>query len=522
MGIESRDALLVCMLLFSVLNNKYSGQTITTIAGIGTAGYSGDGFQATVCELNLPEGVFVYKTGNLYIAEQLNHVIRKVNASNGIVTTIAGNGIFGYSGDGGAATSATTKNPTSVSLDSLGNVFFVDAGAHVIRKISASTGIITTIAGNGTPGFSGDGGLAINAKLSQPWGICIDDSNNLYVSDYMRVRRINATSGIITTIAGNGTNGSSGDGGIATNAQLSYPSGLAVDHSGNLYIVNEGNSTIRKVTFSTGIISTIAGNGGQGYSGDGGVATNAQLNQPYGVAVDGIGNIYIADRNNNRIRKVNALTGLINTVAGNGTYAFSGDGGLATSAELSYPTGISIDTSGNLYIADRNNHRIRKVTCNPPNLTVASSSTLICSGTPVLLSAFGADSYSWNASQTTSTIIVTPTTSSVYQVTGFNDFASCSIKATISISVSECIGITERKNDLLSVSVFPNPSDGEFTLLTQRTSDKVEVLDDLGRLIFATQLTSCELKISIPNEGIYLLRVAGSGDSKTLRMAVVR
>jgi hypothetical protein len=464
----------------------------------------------------------VDKIGNIYIAEQLNHIIRKVNASSGIVTTIAGNGTSGYSGDGGSATSAQLENPTSISMDSFGNVYFADCNNHAIRKITASSGIISTIAGNGTSGFSGDGGLATNATISQPWGVCLDDSNNIYFSSSNRVRKIRASTGIITTVVGIGSFGSSGDGGLATNAQLSFPGGLAVDNSGNIYIADEGNSKIRKVIASTGIISTVAGNGGQGYSGDGNTATNASLNNAWGIAVDAFKNIYIADRNNNRIRKVNSVTGIINAVAGNGIQGYQGDGGLAINAKLNYPTGVSIDTSGNVYIADRNNYRIRKVMCNPPHLTAVASSTSICSGNSVLISVFGADSYSWNSSQTTGTIILTPTTSSVYQVTGFNDIASCSSKATISISVSECTEITERKSDFFSVCVFPNPSNGKFTLLTQQTSEKVEVLDDLGRLILATQTTSNDLNFSIFAEGIYLVRVIRLGVTKTVKIAVVR
>ena len=220
--------------------------------------------------------------------------------------------------------------------------------------MNSTTGIITTIAGNGIAGYSGDGGLATNAELNNPYGVAVDSNGNIYIADTNnnRIRKVNSTTGIITTIAGNGTAGYSGDGGLATNAELYYPYGVAVDSNGNIYIADTYNNRIRKVNSTTGIITTIAGNGTAGYSGDGGPATNAQLNYPYGVAVDSSGNIYIADTDNNRIRKVNSTTGIITTIAGNGNPGYSGDGGPATNAELYDPSGVAVDSNGNIYIAD--------------------------------------------------------------------------------------------------------------------------------------------------------------------------
>ena len=217
-----------------------------------------------------------------------------------------------------------------MAVDASGNLYIADTGNNRIRKVSA-TGIITTVAGNGSAGYSGDGGPATSAQLDGPEGVAVDGSGNLYIADTCnnRIRKVSAT-GIITTVAGNGSAGYSGDGGPATSAQLSLPAGVAVDGSGNLYIADSGNNRIRKVS-ATGIITTVAGNGSPGYSGDGGPATSAQLNQPAGVAVDASGNLYIADSSNNRIRKVSA-TGIITTVAGNGFDGYSGDGGPATSA----------------------------------------------------------------------------------------------------------------------------------------------------------------------------------------------
>jgi sugar lactone lactonase YvrE len=224
-------------------------------------------------------------------------------------------------------------------------------------------GHIASQAGNGVLGYSGDGGPAASAEFSSPTGVAVDSSGNLYIvdADNNRIRKVTASTGIITTVAGNGTAGYSGDGGAATSAELDTPFGVAVDASGNLYIVDVNNDRIRKVTASTGIITTVAGNGTWGYSGDGGTATSAELFSPFGVAVDASGNLYIADSGNNRIRKVTASTGIITTVAGNGTAGSTGDGGAASSAELSYPTGVVVDSLGNFYIADYNNNKVRTV-----------------------------------------------------------------------------------------------------------------------------------------------------------------
>ena len=333
---------------------------ISTVAGNGTFSYSGDGGSAGSAQLYLPGGVTLDNSGNLYISDQLNNRIRKVSY-NGIITTVAGNGTKGYSGDGGLATNAQLYEPVGVAVDASGNLYIADGGNDRVRKVSPS-GIITTVVGNGIKGYSGDGGPAINARLHGPGGLAVDASGNLYIADSVnqRVRKVSRT-GIITTVAGSGIEGSSGDGGRATNSQLDEPAGLAVDRFGNLIIADARNNRIRKVSPS-GIITTVAGNGTNGYSGDGGPAVGAQLNLPQDVAVDASGNLYIAD-NNNRIRKVSS-GGTIITIAGAGpTRGFSGgytgDGGPATSAELQNPWGVAVDATGNIYVADAHNNVIR-------------------------------------------------------------------------------------------------------------------------------------------------------------------
>ena len=337
---------------YSCRIRKVSNGVITTLAGNGTQGFSGDNGPASGAQLYFPEGVAVDAAANLYIADYYNHRIRKV--SNGVITTVAGGGM--RLGDSGAPTSAQLNRPNGVAVDSTGNLYIADSLNNRIRKVS--NGVITTVAGNGSPGFGGDNGLATNAQLNDPLGVAVDSAGNLYIADTNNYRIRKVTNGVITTVAGNGTPDFSGDNGPATSAQLNSPLGVAVDSAGDLYVADRDNNRIRKI--SNGVISTVAGNGTPGFSGDNGPATSAQLNDPYGVAVDSTGNLYIADSLNNRIRKVS--NGVITTVAGNGTQGFSGDNGPATSAQLyGPPSGVAVDSAGNLYIADSNNERIRKV-----------------------------------------------------------------------------------------------------------------------------------------------------------------
>jgi trimeric autotransporter adhesin len=419
---------------------KVSNGTITTVAGNGTAGFSGDGGPATSAQLVFPQSVAVDSAGNLYIADYTNHRIRKV--SNGVITTIAGNGTPGFSGDNGPATSAQLNLPRGVAVDSAGNLYIADTNNSRIRKVS--NGLITTVAGNGTFSFGGDGGLATSAQLNGPNDVVLDSAGNLYIADTGngRVRKVSSgvittlaggalpvgdtgtatitsaqllepesvavdskgnsyiadagnhrirkiSNGVITTVAGNGTYGFSGDNGPATSAQLYFPGGIAVDSASNLYIADSDNQRVRKV--SNGVIATVAGNGTPGFGGDNGPAASAQLNIPRGMVVDPMGNIYIADTGNNRIRMVS--NGVITTVAGTGTPGFSGDNGPATSAQLNFPLSVALDSVGNLYIAEGNNHRIRKVS-DGVITTVAGNGSFGFSGdygpaTSAQLTAFG-------------------------------------------------------------------------------------------------------------------------------------
>jgi uncharacterized protein (TIGR03437 family) len=397
---------------------------INYVAGSGSVGFAGDGGSATATTTNTGPGVALYgpraiafdSAGNYYLADSGNGRIRKVD-TKGIITTVAGNGTLGFAGDGSAASAANLNQPSGVAVDGQGNIYVADTLNARIRKVSSS-GTISTVAGNGLLSYSGDGGPPTGAQLNGPLGIAADNTGSLFIADSQngvvrivrngavasvgggtlviprsvaadaagnayvadaqdnRVRKI-APDGTVTTYAGNGTNGFAGDGGPAANAELSSPAAVAVDPAGNLYIADLGNLRIRKVN-AGGSISTLAGNGSQGYSGDGGPAINASLNAPLGVAVDPSGNVYIVDPASHVIRKV-TLDGNINTIAGTGVPGFTGDGGPAASAQLASPTGIVADPFGNVFFVDGTT-RIREINSAGIIATVAGNGSFGYSG----------------------------------------------------------------------------------------------------------------------------------------------
>ena len=338
-------------------------------AGNGVESYSGDSGSAPVAQLNQPGSVAIDPAGNLYIADALNHRVRKVSAS-GVITTIAGTGVAGYSGDGGQAVNAQLSGPMGVAADGYGDVFIADTGNNRIRKVT-SDGTMYTVAGNGNAGFLGDGGLAPFAAIHSPQGVAVDAAGNIYIADTgnQRVRMATPTL-TIQTIGGNGRPGYSGDGGPGVNAQLNSPAAVAVDGAGNVYVADRDNGRVRMIAPS-GTITTVAGSASTTGIGDGGPAGSASLSAPQGVTVDGAGDIFVADSGHNRIREV-FPNGTIVTVAGNGTCCYSGDGNPAASAQLNGPTGLALDGQGNLYVADAVNAAVRGIQPAAVNPTITA------------------------------------------------------------------------------------------------------------------------------------------------------
>ena len=522
-------------LLLLVFINQINAQIISTIVGNGsgagtyTCCYSGDGGQAINAELNAPYGIAIDALKNVYIADGHNHVIRKVDTS-GIITTIAGIDSLGFSGDGGIATLAKLSNPTSVAIDSFGNLYIADTDNCRIRRVS-TTGIITTVVGNGTFGYAGDGGQAAAAEIHYPRGLTFDTHGNLYFADsYNHVIRKVDTAGIITTIAGMSTvwGAPYGEGGLATNAALNYPTGVAVDVIGNVYIIDMGQNRIHKVD-TNGIINFFAGNGVNLYSGDGGPADSAGIQNPNGIAFDASGNLYIADTQNHRVRVINT-SGIINTFAGNGIGGFSGDGGLATNAELHTPYGVATDAFGNVYIADTENNRIRKVSnsCNP-----TLSFTLIADTLPHTWDAY--PTYSTNVTNArwywgdgTSTMALYP--SHTYSVANMYNicvtaYSSCgdsiqncqndsvyradNSSSIVQINVLNSSTGIKISNEIIStVNIFPNPSSNSITINSSKELSIISIYNSYGEIVLriCSKSKTEQIDVSKLPCGVYVIQ----------------
>jgi len=461
---------------------------ISTVAGNYDNGgsYSGDNGAATDAGLNYPERIAFDVTGNLYIADQQNFRIRKVDATTQIITTVAGNGSKGQTGDGAAATSATLGYIIGITVDTAGNIYLGDPTYSRVRMVAAATQKISTVAGNGTPGYTGDGSAATAAQLKTPTDVLLDNSGNLYIDDNGNnvIRLITTATGKISTFGGDGTNGftgvqqalqaqlvpqaltynangdlliadgyyydirdintagtasiyagtpnpdpasaSKGYGGNGSNATFpavlfNAPLGIVADASNNVYIADVFNNVVRVINYNSKVISNYAGNATAGYSGDASSAVSAELNAPYGIALDASGNLYIADALNNRIRKVNASTKIITTIAGTGTKGATGDGSAATSAELNFPNGVAADASGNVFILDRGNTSVRKITASTGKISTILNTGHVFSG--IAVDAAG-DIYV--SDSTSNTIVRIDKTRYTYQVVAGNGTAGYS------------------------------------------------------------------------------------------------
>ncbi len=430
-----KNILLVLLLLpaFS------KAQMITTFAGNGTSGYTGEGGSATAAEIANPRGIAIANNGNVYIAcwGAGSHVL-KVN-SFGIISTFAGNGTSGYSGDDVAATATQLNSPTTVAFDRTGNIYIADAANNRIRKVD-TFGIISTFAGNGISGNGGDGGPATDAQLNYPAGIAFDAAGNSYIADYYnnKIRKINS-SGIISTFAGTGTMGYSGDGSAASSAKLNTPARVVVDVNGVVYIDDYGNNRIRKVN-SVGVISLVAGNGASASSGDGNQATAASLTGPVGLFVDAGNTIYIADWGGNRIRRIDA-SGIINTIAGTGIAGYNGDCIVATTAELNSPIGIALDASNHIFISDYGDNRVRV------------------------------------------------------------------LSSTCTLGISSIVPPTKEL-----IEVYPNPTSSELTIACSEKITKITITNLLGQTVFTHEYNTEKAEVNVANypAGIYFVKINGT------------
>lgn len=337
--------------------------TISTLAGTGQAGFTGDGGPARTARLNQPRDSAIGPDGSIFVADTFNNRIRRI-LPNGTITTIAGNGSATYNGDGIQATSASLSWPHDVTVDSTGVVYIADSDHWRIRRVGLD-GVITTIAGTGVGGSNGDGGQATNARIAKPKTVALYGGGLYTAGPDNKVRRIDLTTGIITTVAGTGAAGYSGDGGPARSARLNGPQRVELDSQGNLYIADTLNNVVRRVDVATGLIRTIAGVGGvTGSTGDGGPATSARLNNPRGLTLEGDRIVYIADSGNHRVRAVDLTTGIITRVAG-ASAGYAGDGGAATAARLRQPRGLTVTPQGDLLVAETGNSVLRRIAGTP-------------------------------------------------------------------------------------------------------------------------------------------------------------
>lgn len=502
---------------------------IYTFAGTGTAGYTGNGGFATQARLSGPEAITIDGNGNIYVADNGNHVIRKITPT-GIISTVAGNGTAGFLGDGGQATAARLNGPAGVAIDGSGNLYISDQANHRIRKVT-SGGVISTVAGSGTAGWVGDGSPATNYRLSSPDDICLDPNNSdhLYIADggNNMVRKLVLSTSTISIFAGKyngGVGGFSGDGAAATNALLNTPSGVWVDGSGDVFIADKINNRIRKV--SGGNISTICGTGTASYTGNGGQATAATINSPSGVCKDGSGNIYIADNLNWVVRKINT-SGVISTYAGNNIQGYQGDGGLATNARIDVDYGIYCTSGGDVLLADYQNSVCRRVSVNCPAIAGPNkTNTQDCCTLAWLSVQIGSPSqpnmaYSWTPSTSlNSTTVAQPQSS-------WSNTVTCQVY-TVSVSYSLCTTSTStvqvcaqrytgelccrmmasNMQPINSFQVFPNPASEQVEVTLYDKADYVRVFDVNGKVVFeAFDVTDAEYFVDVSqyDKGIYFV-----------------
>lgn len=507
-----------------VLSFDLLGQNIiTTYAGTGIGAYSGDGGIPTSAQIKLPTDIHFDTAGNKYIVDQGNHCVRKIDVTTGFISTIIGTGgLSGFSGDGGLATAAKLNMPATVCLDNAGNIYVTDGTNQRIRKVDVATGIISTVAGTGVSGYSGDGGLATAAQLKDPYGIVADSNGDLLWSEFGSsiIRKLTVSTGIISTYAGTGVAGSTGDGGIATLATFNFLRDICIDALNNIYIADRINYKIRKITAITTIVTTIVGTGTFGSTGDGGLATLAKIRSPFGVCVDVSGNVYIADTGNNKIRKITVSTGIITTFAGTGTAGYSGDGGDPVLAKLNFPTAVYSNGS-DIYVADYSNNRIRRINIVPVVLPVGfiDFETKITPQNSVELNWMTASEHNNNYFEidhsangldweklTTVKAVENSLTESNYRMVDESPYIGLSYYRLSQVDLNgtkELLSIKSIQIEI-SVSIYPNPVVGEFTNLTidapKNSSVMLVWIDNMGQRIKEEQVVTTSINDNLKLE----------------------
>ena len=522
----------LCTFALIALSFVSEAQIITTIAGNGATTCPAGGGPATASGVGTLGSIAVDTIGNVYIGSGSCSQVKKISVS-GIIITVAGTGMPGYSGDNGLATDAAIGMPAGLAVDRGGNLYICDSYFCVIRKIDP-TGIITTIGGTGC-GYGGDGGAATAASLNNPHGIAVDTSGNIFIADAnnYRIRKI-STTGIITTVAGIGLPGYSGDGGPAFSALLQHPEGMAADNYGNIYFADTGR--IRKID-AGGTITSIAGDGTAGYSGDGAAATAAQLNDPQAISTDNYGNVLIADANNNVIRRINA-SGIITTFAGNGTAGHSGDGGPATLARLNTPQGIAIGKHGSTYIAEMGAYVRRTDTC--PDLgagTIIGLNSSRSEGIDTfcydaeLIIVGGAAGGVWGLTNTTKAIVKPTADGSGFIMPN----AYGAVLDTVFYAVTNLCGsdtaflpiiiiwCSDAANyipaDEHETAIYPNPAYDELTIAAAGMVTGVAIINPVGQVVRSYKYGSRKVTMNIADipPGMYILRINGTEVRKFLK-----
>jgi trimeric autotransporter adhesin len=539
----------IVFILFVFTSLHLSAQTIKTIAGIGgSQGFSGDNGAAISAKLANPTCIVVAQNKDIYIADKSNQRIRKVDGATGVITTIAGNtptsgfplGSGGYNGDNCLGINAELNNPFGIALyEPTHTLYIADYNNSRVRKLDLLTDSITTYAGNGTMLYNGDNIPKEQAQMS-PYALAVDASGNLFVADIdnNRVRKINAATGTVTTYAGNGVIGGGGDNNLAVSANLNGPSGLAFDAAGNLFIADRGNQKIRRVDATSGIIIRVAGNGTVGSGGDNGQATNAQLYNPNGLVVDGFGNIYFADKDNHKIRKVVAANSTIVTVAGNGSNGFSGDNGPALNAGLGQVTGVALDVDGSLYMVDNVSTARKICSVSMPGVSITvNPSGPINPGTSVTFTATPANGGTSPVFQWTKNGAIVGTNSNTYTDNTFSngDTVNCRL-CTYNI----CLGndttasntiqvVVNNPNKVASattlspvgLSAYPNPAVNNVSIEHLSGKSNYKILNVIGNTVGQGIITPTDNQVSLSqlNSGIYLIELTDyKGQRNVLRI----